>query len=772
MRFVAPSRPQIACAAAVLLFAVGARATPVGGSDPCRVDVRIEARYDEPTRHLDGTATHTFTNRTADRIRDLWFHLYLNAFSNTESTFLTETRGELRGKTVRTSELGWQRVTSVVCAGEELLPTLRYRHPDGVSTADRTVFSVDLPRAIGPGETVEIRVAWESKLPRVRRRTGYKDEFLLVAHWFPKLGVYEEGRGWNCHEFHAEAQFYASYGTYDVTLDLPSKYEGKVFATGVQITPSERRGDRMIARFVAPSPHDQTRVDASGRTPLVHDFTWTADPRFKAKHATFHSDAWLHRFPDEVELVQRALGPRAQLALRDVEVWVLMQPEREKLWTRHFEAACATLFFYGLWYGEYPYERLTIVDPRWGAEQAGGMEHPCLFTVGSSLFDREEAQRPESTIVHEAGHQWWYGLVGNNEFEASWLDEGLDSYADAEVIARRFGRRRASTTYAGIPVLGVPPAPAPGGGVFADLLSAQRIPIPLTGFDLTPLRRSGFVDWWRDQPPLSFVETSADARWADRGRYLQAPNIDPIDTFGWLYAPGASYRTNTYQRPAVALRSLPAVLGENGRELFLRGMRHFADTWRYGHPYPEDFFRAFSEGAGVDVSWYFEELFRGTATVDWSVTVTQHRTSPARGSYQSDPMGSFVERAQARDESHGETSDSGDPNQPWRAEIVVVRDGELRLPLPIRWTFDDGATGTRVWTREEQAGERWLRIEIEDKRKLKSVVLDPERGYFLDLDMRDNSWFDEVDRVAPLRWAERAFTRYAHLLHWQGGLGG
>ena len=92
-------------------------------------------------------------------------------------------------------------------------------------------------------------------------------------------------------------------------------------------------------------------------------------------------------------------------------------------------------------------------------------------------------------------------------------------------------------------------------------------------------------------------------------RYLRDPDRDPIDTPGWQYADRESYRTNSYPRTAVALRSLEGLVG---RERFLRGMRHFAETWRYRHPYPDDFFAAFAEGAGADLAWYFEAVFRGT----------------------------------------------------------------------------------------------------------------------------------------------------------------
>ena len=283
---------------------------------------------------------------------------------------------------------GWQRVRAVVVGGEDVTASLTYRQPDGGSPQDRTVFSVVPPQPVEPGGRVSVEITWESRIPRLRRRTGYKDDFLFIAHWFPKLGVFEGERGWNCHEFHATTEFYSNYGWYDVTIDLPQRFDGKVFGSGVQVGPPTVEGGRTIARFAAPSLQDRERVDATGRRPLVHGFTWTADPRFKLREGRFYSDAWRTRYEDEVEQVQQALGRDKNLRLRSVNVSGLMHPEREEQWVRHLEATCAALFFYGLWYGEYPYEQVTVVDPAWGARAAGGMEYPTLFTAGSRMYTR------------------------------------------------------------------------------------------------------------------------------------------------------------------------------------------------------------------------------------------------------------------------------------------------------------------------------------------------------------------------------------------------
>ena len=306
-----------------------------------------------------------------------------------------------------------------------------------------------------------------------------------------------------------------------------------------------------------------------------------------------------------------------------------------------------------------------------------------------------------------------------------------------------------------------------GGSPLADALAAKKITIPLPIVDsavLEPLRSSGFIDLWRDQPQLTAVPEWSDPRWSDRNGYLRDPNRDPIRTHAWQYADRTSYRTNSYPRPAVALRTLEAVVGEAA---FLRGMRGYAETWRYRHPYPEDFYASFQAGAGVDVDWYFRELFEGTGTVDWSVSVEQRRRADPIGFFQSEG-GEFFE--QPADE--GPTEDEEDDGRPWRSEILIRREGELRLALPVRLTFEDGTVEEFVWTREDQGERNWLRIERLDEAKLESVRLDPERSYYIDADMSNNQWYDDTENLTPLRWGERVLAQYQRTFHWMAGIGG
>lgn len=737
------------------------------------IEATVEGESDGP-KLLHGQLTAKWTNGSEDEVADLWFHLYLNAFSNNRSSHLHQEGGRLRGQELEDG-WGWSQVTGIRVRefgdreAVEILDTLTYQRPDDGRTDDRTVFSVNLPRPIRPGETIEVELEWESQLPELRRRTGAKGDFLLVAQWFPKLGVYETGRGWNCHQFHAHTEFYSDYGTYDVKLTLPSRYAGAVGATGTKSN-EVRKGETVEWTFEAPSHKDRLRTDRTGKRPLVHDFTWTGDPRYVAQSQTFRFEQWAENYPDEIEKMRRALGEEADLTLRDVDVTVLIHPERIDQVPRHFKATGAALFFYGLWFGEYPFDHITVVDPAWGARGAGGMEYPMLFTCGTSLFSTEEMHRPEGVTIHECGHQFFQGLVGNNEFEAAWLDEGINSFADSEVRYRVYGERQETTTFSRLPFEGV----SVGGdfvrgesgsswpGMVRNALRGMRYPVPVIP-DVQPIASSGFLDLWRAQPQFTFVPQSTDPRWGDRSGYLANPDAGPIEFESWRYVDRRDYRANSYDRTAVALRTLRAVTGEDA---FLRGMRNYSTTWRYRHPYPADFYAAFQEGAGVDVGWYFREIFQGMGTADWRVDVAQGRRLPPRGFFQGE-SGRFLELSQ-EEEPLGES----EPIEPWSIEVTLHRSGELRLDLPLLLTYEDGSTEELIWTRDEQGAVPWKVIARESELRLKSVVLDPNHGIYLDRDMSNNQWYDETDELAPWRWGERVLARMQRSLHWIGGIGG
>jgi hypothetical protein len=459
-------------------------------------------------------------------------------------------------------------VTSLRLAdGADLTPAMRFEHPDDQNADDQTVVRVPLPHAVPPGGTVTLDIDFTAQLPQVFARSGYFGDYFLVGQWFPKIAVYEpagmRGRktgGWNCHQYHAFSEFYADFGHFLVDITVPRAFV--VGATG-----------RRVA----------TRQNADGTTTYtyeqddVHDFGWTADPKFVEVHDTFSAtrDVTPAEYADTAQLLGRSID---DVRLSDVAITMLMQPDHLPQTARLMRAAKAALKDFGLWYGRYPYATLTVVDPAPGASGSGGMEYPTFVTGDTSTqFNHlpfDTVRLPDMTVIHEICHQWWYGMVASNEFEEAWLDEGVNSYSTQHVLAREYGRDTSMGTFLGV---------------------------GLTDLDLARFENA--------------ATKSAD--------HIRQP--------AWTYANEDSYDVNSYLKPELVLETLDRTLGA---PTMARVMRAYAERWRFRHPSSDDFYAVASDVAGRDLSGYFKQTVESPGRLDYEVaSISATRGAAADGAY-------------------------------------------------------------------------------------------------------------------------------------------
>lgn len=377
------------------------------GGGPARspriASYKIEARLD-PVRHqIVASETLTWTNPGQSAVDTLPFHLYLNAFKNEQSLFMRSSHGKSRN--ARASDTGWGyvQVDSVSVAGADLTGKLQL--PAGAGT-DESVIELPLAQPVEPGATVEVAFTFTDQLPEVFARTGYKGEFHMIGQWFPKIGVRVGPPGaerWECQPMHANTEFFADFGTYDVALTVPSTHT--VAATGV-LTNAVDAGHGM--RTLTYHAED------------VHDFAWMADPYM------------------EVMTGQARLADGGT-----VEVRVYHRPEQLGFAHRHLEAGIGAIEKFSAMFVPYPWPILSVIDPPPNAaDGAGAMEYPTLVTTaGDSVFARPGIRMPEYTTVHEVGHSWFQGMLASNEAEEAWLDEGVNQWADVHAMAEIYGPR-------------------------------------------------------------------------------------------------------------------------------------------------------------------------------------------------------------------------------------------------------------------------------------------------------------------------------------------
>ncbi|WP_202867256.1 M1 family metallopeptidase [Kribbella pittospori] len=132
-------------------------------------------------------------------------------------------------------------------------------------------------------------------------------------------------------------------------------------------------------------------IDGVAIAKQVRDFAWAAGP-FRTAEATSPGGIKVRTWATDL------LSPEAVAETRT--------------------EAVAAIDDFGRRFGDYPYGEIDLVlNDRW--TNFSGMEYPGFVLLIS----------PASPVVHEVAHQWWYGIVGNNEYADPWLDEAFATYA-------------------------------------------------------------------------------------------------------------------------------------------------------------------------------------------------------------------------------------------------------------------------------------------------------------------------------------------------------
>ncbi|MCI5057004.1 MAG: hypothetical protein MRY83_12895, partial [Flavobacteriales bacterium] len=273
----------------------------------------------------------------------------------------------------------------------------------------------------------------------------------------------------------------------------------------------------------------------------VHDFAWFADK------------TWLVQ-KGEVEL------PHSK---RKVTTWIMYQPDSKDTWEDAISYVNDAIYYYSLWNGDYPYNQMTAVD---GALTAGGgMEYPNITVIGQT----NNKFRLEQVIMHETGHQWFYGILGSNERIHPWMDEGINSFNESRYI---------ETKYPDAHMLG--------------LNDGKKI------LDKMDLKRPN-----RDTYYFSYLFSARNHR------------DQPMEFPAAEYT-GTNYGTVVYMKSAVAFRHLKNYLGT---EAFDSAMQEYFETWKFKHPSPKDLREVLEKSTGKDLSWFFEDMLLSTKPIDYKL---------------------------------------------------------------------------------------------------------------------------------------------------------
>jgi len=643
------------------------------GGGPARspriASYKIEARLDASRHTITASQTLIWTNTGASAVGELPFHLYLNAFKNEQSLFMRSSHGEMRGATASDTGWGWITVDSLTINGNELAGKLTYPH-----APDETVTIAPLVTPVEPGQAVEVQLKFTAQLPEVFARTGYKGDFHLVAQWFPKIGVRVGPQGaerWECQPHQAFSEFFADFGVYDVALTVPATHV--IAATGVLTSATEAPGQTRTFTYHAED---------------VHDFVWMADP---------------YMVTDPTG--KTPFVAKAKVEDGEVEVRVYARKEQTEFAKRHLQAAVGAIERFSHYFVPYPWPIMTIIDPPMEAvDGAGGMEYPTFVTTaGDSVISRSGIRIPEYTTVHEVGHNWFQGILASNEPEEAWLDEGINTWADAIVMRDLYGPR--------------------GNG----------------------------VDWRGWQADISAL---VDAAYDDPSKLPS-----PIATAAYAFVDADTYGTATYMSTQRALDTLDAHVG-SGK--FMAAMKTYAKDFAFKHPTGRDLYATLERELAMDLGWFFGPVFQEVGGSKLAVRTAEcRRAHPPRGVFADTPKpgsGSAAGSAAGSGEPKGPiatktvTETEAPETGTYVCEVVIENTGTIHVPVEIALEFSDGAIQRVKW--DDRANASWQRFVVERSAKLVEVHIDPDRKLVLANPTQHNVRI-EGDGAASLRAAAR-----------------
>lgn len=379
---------------------------------PANYDISV--RLDDQNRTLSADQSIRFVNQSPVPVQTLRLYLYLNAFKNTESTFLKGATNVFGQKfdNRKPEEWGWVNILSFARTGAggptDLRAGMKFVQPDDGNPEDQSVLEVALDKPLAPGDSAVFQLKWTARIPKTIARAGYSRDFYLFCHWFPQLGVWEQDKNgkwdWNCHQFFRRTEFYADFGVYDVRITTDSKY--KMGASGCLVTAVNNPDGTTTRHYHAED---------------VIDFAWSIYPYFQEI-----TDQW-----------------------NGVYIRLMLPPEHAAMGPRYLYILKFALEYLEKHVGKYPYPSITVVDPPFHGLRSGMMEYPTLITVGTFYGIPEYVRTSESLLIHEFTHQYFMGVLASNEKEEPWLDEGFTTYFEDRILDAAFGEKQSLLAFPG-----------------------------------------------------------------------------------------------------------------------------------------------------------------------------------------------------------------------------------------------------------------------------------------------------------------------------------
>lgn len=495
-----------------------------------QVNYTISVSLDDSKHMLRATEQIVYINHSPDELKEIYIHLWPNAYRNTETAFARQQleNGSTDFYYSREEDKGWIDSLDFKVNGQRARWYL-------MSNID--ICRIELEHPLKPGEQLEISTPFVVKIPKVFSRMGHEDQLYCITQWYPKPAVYD-ANGWNYFPYLDQGEFYSEFGRYDVSITVPKDYV--IAATGDVQDPAEE------AWWLANAKQNNVPHPAAGPEKTlrfvqdsVHDFAWFGSKSF------------------------RAAGSSVMLKSgRTVKTWLFAESKSAEAKIKGVEYVNEAVTFYSEKLGEYPYHHATaVVTP---LKAGGGMEYPTITNV-----ERIDQQ----VIIHEVGHNWFYGILANNERIYPWMDESFNNYYETRCLYRK--------------------KPAVHRGFIANLRLRKG---------------ASSVEAALGESPFGLLELE----------YLLSArrNADqPVDI------PATSFEKNNYGfiiygKGPLLFHHLQESMGDSA---FDGMMQAYYEKWKFRHPLPDDYIDHVKGFTGKGQEWLFTGLMGTVEKPDYKL---------------------------------------------------------------------------------------------------------------------------------------------------------
>lgn len=480
------------------------------------VDYTINAQLNIEEKMINADEVLVYYNQSPDTLKDVYFYLYLNKY---KAGALNQYRSPQRDQ-------GYINIEQIKVNGR----------PHDEFSIDNTLMKVSLPKDLTPGDSVKFIFRFKAKLPPASGRYGFMGDHFDVGNWFPTPVVYDRA-GWHLHQ-HLNNEFYQEWADFKVNIRVPKGFI--LGATGDLINSDVALKDtaQAIRDNYFNNSEDTSTTLWQFKADMVHDFAWTADPEYILMQSEWNG----------------------------ITLNVLAMSGNEHGWHQVTDWGIEALKFFHETYGPYPYKQFTVADTY---IRAGGIEYPNIVFINTGINPEFRLNRFKAVVIHEMAHNWFYGLLANNQTEEEWMDEGFTSFAEIECMEALFGME--------------------------DNYSNNR--------DDWFSRTFWYENNDRKDNAISYLELTKEGR-----------ELDQIDLHADYLGYGAY--VSQYSKMADVIYMLQYVLGDS---TFKQAIKDYFNAWYFKHPYRSDMIASFEKSTNRDLDWFFEQWLETTRQLDYAV---------------------------------------------------------------------------------------------------------------------------------------------------------